>query len=92
MKVNQQQYVPNKKLILHFDVDGVLRLPSRKNKDLYVQSILIHRCMICVQAGFGVNWRKIVRKIRIKLQDGNLRAIPYPSNNLNLRPSVIESI
>lgn len=35
MKANQQ-FVPNKKLILHFDVDGVLRVPSKKNKDLYV--------------------------------------------------------
>lgn len=35
MKTNQQ-FVPNKKLILHFDVDGVLRVPSKKNKDLYV--------------------------------------------------------
>jgi hypothetical protein len=40
MKQNQQQYVPNKKLIIHFDVDGVLRLPNRKNKDLYVKILL----------------------------------------------------
>lgn len=36
MKGNQQPIVPNKKLILHFDVEGVLKLPNRKNKDLYV--------------------------------------------------------
>lgn len=40
MKQNQQLYVPNKKLIIHFDVDGVLRLPNRKNKDLYVKILL----------------------------------------------------
>lgn len=47
MKANQQQYVPNKKLILHFDVDGVLRLPSRKNKDLYVQVLLMQVYDLC---------------------------------------------
>ena len=36
-----QQFVPNKKLILHFDVDGVLRVPSKKNKDLYVIFVFI---------------------------------------------------
>lgn len=35
MKANQP-FQPNKKLILHFDIDGVIRLPARKNKDLYV--------------------------------------------------------
>lgn len=27
-----QPFVPNKKLILHFDIDGVLRLPEPHNK------------------------------------------------------------
>jgi hypothetical protein len=36
MKGAQQPFIPNKKLILHFDVDGVLRLPTNRNKDLYV--------------------------------------------------------
>lgn len=35
MKANQV-FQPSKKLILHFDIDGVIRLPVRKNKDLYV--------------------------------------------------------
>jgi hypothetical protein len=71
MKANQQPFVPNKKLILHFDVDGVLRLPSRKNKDLYVFQQLF-RFMIYAQVGYGVNWNKIVKKIQIKLLVGNL--------------------
>ena len=37
MKANQV-FQPNKKLILHFDIDAVIRLPVRKNKDLYVQN------------------------------------------------------
>jgi hypothetical protein len=36
MKANQQPFIPNKKLIVHLDVDGVLRLPIGRNKDLYV--------------------------------------------------------
>jgi hypothetical protein len=36
MKANQQPLVPNKKLIIHLDVDGVLRLPTSRNKDLHV--------------------------------------------------------
>ena len=35
MKANQPA-TPNKKLIIHFDIDQVIRLPVRKNKDLYV--------------------------------------------------------
>lgn len=35
---NQQNLPPNKKLILHFDINGVIRLSSRENKDLYVAS------------------------------------------------------
>jgi hypothetical protein len=29
-------FVPNKKLILHFDVDEVLRLPNSIDKDYFV--------------------------------------------------------
>lgn len=36
MKGNQQVFIPNKKLIIHLDIDSVIRLPARKNKDLYV--------------------------------------------------------
>ena len=35
MKGNQPA-TSNKKLIIHFDIDQVIRLPVRKNKDLYV--------------------------------------------------------
>ena len=31
-----QQFVPNKKLIIHFDVDNVLRI-NNANKDLFVK-------------------------------------------------------
>lgn len=65
MKGNQQQFVPNKKLILHFDVDGVLRLPSRKNKDLYVSNSWF-RFTTYVRDGCGVNWRRIANKIPTK--------------------------
>ena len=75
MKANQQQFVPNKKLIIHFDIDGVLRLPSRKNKDLYVLMLFKIRCMIYVQVGCGENWKKIVSKMLLKLQDGNWQAM-----------------
>ncbi len=55
MKANQQPFVPNKKLILHFDVDGVLRLPSRKNKDLYVCILLFQVYDLCA----GWVWGKL---------------------------------
>lgn len=35
---NNQPFVPNKKLILHFDVDNVLRI-NHANKDLFVRFI-----------------------------------------------------
>ena len=63
MKSNQPSN-PNKKLILHFDIDNVIRLPVRKNKDLYVTSILF-RFMIFVQIGYGVNFKKIINKTLI---------------------------
>ena len=62
---NQQNLPPNKKLVLHFDIEGVLRLPNRKNKDLYV----IHhqfRSTICALNGFGENFKGIIRKMPTK--------------------------
>ena len=47
MKAAQQNQPLNKKLILHFDVDGVLRLPSRKNKDLHVWNLLCKVYDLC---------------------------------------------
>lgn len=35
-----QPFVPNKKLIVHFDVDNVLRI-NHPNKDLFVWFLLI---------------------------------------------------
>ena len=63
MKSNQPSN-PNKKLILHFDIDNVIRVPVRKNKDLYVTSILF-RFMIFVQIGYGVNFKRIINKTLI---------------------------
>ena len=63
MKSNQPSN-PNKKLILHFDIDNVIRLPVRKNKDLYVTNILF-RFMIFVQIGYGENFKKIINKTLI---------------------------
>ena len=34
-----QTFVPNKKLIIHFDVDNVLRI-NHPNKDLFVSFVL----------------------------------------------------
>ena len=65
MKGNQQQFIPNKKLILHFDVEGVLRLPNRKNKDLYVLACS-PRFTIYARVGFGANLKKIAKKTRTK--------------------------
>ncbi len=39
MKANTA-FAPNKKLILHFDLHQVLRLPSEIDKDLFVKIIL----------------------------------------------------
>lgn len=36
MKANINPVPPNKKLILHFDVDQVLRIPTNSDKDFYV--------------------------------------------------------
>lgn len=63
MKGNQPSS-PNKKLILHFDIDHVIRLPVRKNKDLYVTYILF-RSMISVRIGSGENYKRIARKTLI---------------------------
>ena len=63
---NNQPLQPNKKLIIHFDIESVIRLPVRKNKDLYVQLFCdMNRFMIYVPIGFGVNSKKIINKILI---------------------------
>lgn len=69
MKANQV-FQPSKKLILHFDIDGVIRLPVRKNKDLYV-GLGLCRYMICVRIGCGGDSKKIVKKIQIWSLAGN---------------------
>lgn len=52
MKANTA-FVPNKKLILHFDVHQVLCLPSDIDKDLYVLTLSL-RSMSFVRIGCGV--------------------------------------
>ena len=59
---NQQPFVANKKLIIHFDVDNVLRINS-SHKDLYVCIVDNQRYMNCVRNGFGVNYKRIVNKM-----------------------------
>ena len=65
-----QPFVPNKKLIIHFDVDNVLRI-NHVNKDLFVPFKFTVRCMNCVQNGSGVNCNEQARTIPIKSLDGN---------------------
>lgn len=53
--------VLNKKLILHFDVDQVLRLPSSVDKDLFVMYFSL-RFMTYVPHGSGVGYKKTAKK------------------------------
>ena len=66
---NQPPFIPNKKLILHFDVDNVLRVDSQ-SKDLYVKNYFNFRSMICVHNGFGEGWKEIVKKMLRRLLAG----------------------
>jgi hypothetical protein len=54
MKSNHsiQQFVPNKKLILHFDVDDVLRI-KHHNKDLFVNILFYKGLLTMLQMGMG---------------------------------------
>ena len=60
----QTSFVPNKKLILHFDVNSLLTLPTR-TPDLFV---LVHlsRSMNFALVGFGVNCKKMLKMILIR--------------------------
>jgi len=69
-----QPFVPNKKLIIHFDVDSVLRI-NHPNKDLYVNISSYIRFMSYALNGYGENYKKPVNKILIKLLDGKLPSI-----------------
>lgn len=62
MKANTA-FVPNKKLILHFDVHEVLCLPDG-DKDFYVESYLF-RCMSFALIGYGVSYSVTINKILI---------------------------
>lgn len=55
--VNQQNLPPNKKLILHFDINGVIRLSSRENKDLYVASHIYLGLWPVFRVGLGSAWK-----------------------------------
>ncbi len=68
MKTNTS-FTPNKKLILHFDVDQVLKFPSNIDKDFIVMH-LTFRSMNYVPDGYGGNFKKHRNKILIKLQAG----------------------
>lgn len=47
-----QPFVPNKKLIIHFDVDNVLRI-NHTNRDLFVNIIIISGLLTLFQMGLG---------------------------------------
>jgi hypothetical protein len=63
MKANTA-FVPNKKLILHFDVHQVLCLPSDVDKDLYVIQARC-RSMNFVPIGSGDAYREPIKIILI---------------------------
>jgi len=81
MKANTS-FTPNKKLILHFDVDSVLKLPTNQDKD-YLVSQPLFRFTISAPAGFGVNSRKMTKLTLIKSQGGKLLSILSVSRHLN---------
>jgi hypothetical protein len=59
MKANTA-FVPNKKLILHFDVQEVLCLPADIDKDLFVR-IAPFRCTSSAPTGCGDDWSAAAR-------------------------------
>lgn len=64
MKAASQPFQLQKKLIIHIDVNNVLKITS-SSKDLFVSNHL-HRCMIYVRTGYGGNYKKIIKKIHKK--------------------------
>lgn len=67
-------FQPNKKLILHFDLDFVIRLPPKADKDLLVSSFPF-RCTSSQPVGFGENSNATAKKILTESQDGKSRRI-----------------
>jgi hypothetical protein len=47
MKTNNQALAINKKLIIHFDVDSVIRIPSANDKDIFVIALFIKVYDLC---------------------------------------------
>jgi hypothetical protein len=68
MKANTA-FVPNKKLVLHFDVEDVLVLPA-EDKDFYV-FMIPNRSWKNALTGLGENLKEIISKILIKSLVGN---------------------
>lgn len=65
---------PNLKLILHFDVQGVLRLEA-EDKDLFVLTTLC-RSINYVPNGCGANWKETARKsLRLSLAGRSLATL-----------------
>jgi hypothetical protein len=58
-------FLPNKKLILHFDVDEVIKLSTKGDKDLFV-TYHSRRYTSCALHGSGENYKKIAKKTLIK--------------------------
>ena len=71
-----QPFAPNKKLIIHFDVDNVLRI-NHVNKDLFVLFKFTIRCMNCAQNGSGVNCKEPAKMTLTKSPDGNWPSTHY---------------
>ncbi len=55
---NNQPFVPNKKLIIHFDVDNVLKI-NHSNKDLFVTYYLIKLGLLIM---FNMGLGEIIKK------------------------------
>lgn len=63
-------FVPNKKLILHFDVQQVLALPNDLDKDLFVP-LPSCRSTNFAHNGFGADSKEPTKKTPISSLDGN---------------------
>ncbi len=78
-----QPFVPNKKLIIHFDIDNVLRI-NHPNKDLFVAFVFIVRFTNCARNGSGENSKRPARTTLKKLPGGNWQLPPCLFNSPNL--------
>jgi len=90
MKGAPQAFQLQKKIIIHLDVNNVLKINSNY-KDFFVFYFLF-RYTIYVRIGFGENYKKIAKKIHKRLQGGNYQFQLYLYSNHNHNPSLINNI